>query len=127
MQDANFQRLQKNRILIDASDQVVGRLASQIAVLLMGKDRVDFCYGKNYDSNIIVYNAEKVKFTGKKEKEKIYWRHSGFPGGIYKTTPFELRVKFPERILYLAVKGMLPKGKLGDKMIKRLRVERSKS
>lgn len=112
--------VRNNEIIIDATDQIVGRLASWIAAKLIGKDRIDFFPGKNFNCRVIVKNVEKIRFTGKKEEKKIYWRHSGFPGGIYQTNPSKLRQNYPERILYFAVRGMLPKGPLGSKILKRL-------
>lgn len=105
--------------LLDAKDQVVGRLATQVAELLMGKGKVSF--SKHMDSGdfVVVTNVEKVVLTGKKEKQKLYRRHSGYPGGYKEETAREVRAEHPERILERAVFGMLPGNKLrADRMIR---------
>ena len=108
--------------LVDASDKTLGRLATRIAHILRGKHKPEFTPHVDTGDYIVVINAEKVRVTGNKAKNKIYYRHSGYPGGL-KTITFEkLLAKTPERILTLAVKGMLPKGPLGYAMMKKLKV-----
>jgi large subunit ribosomal protein L13 len=102
--------VQKKWLLIDASDQVLGRLASQIAKILRGKHKPYFTPHINCGDNVVVINADKLKLTGKKFQQKIYYRHTGFPGGIKKIKAIDLiSSKHPERMLQLAVKRMLPK------------------
>lgn len=108
--------------LVDASDKTLGRLASRIALILRGKHKPEFTPHVDTGDYVVVVNAEKVHVTGSKPKNKVYYRHSGYPGGL-KTITFEkLLAKAPERILMLAVKGMLPKGPLGYAMLKKLKV-----
>lgn len=108
--------------LIDAKDKILGRLASRIALLLMGKRKPIYSPHIDVGDYVVVVNAEKVKVTGNKEKKKIYYRHSFYPGGIKQITFEEMKNKKPENIIYLAVKRMLPKNKLGRKMLKRLKI-----
>lgn len=108
--------------LVDASDKTLGRLASRIAHILRGKHKPEFTPNVDTGDYIVVVNAEKIHVTGNKAKDKVYYRHSGYPGGL-KTITFEkLLIKAPERILMHAVKGMLPKGPLGYAMLKKLKV-----
>lgn len=109
-------------VLIDATDKVLGRLATQIANILMGKNKVKFARIVVIGDGVIVINAEKVKLTGNKLKQKIYYRHSGYPGGIKATSAEEMLQKHPERLITLAVKGMLPKNKIGRRLLTRLKV-----
>ena len=105
--------IEKKWVLIDAENLVVGRLASIIAMRLRGKHLPTFTPHMDCGDNIIVVNADKVKFTGNKTGDKIYYRHTGYPGGIKETTPEKiLEGKFPERVLELAVKRMMPGGPL---------------
>lgn len=108
--------------VVDASGQVLGRLASEVASLLMGKRKA--CYTDFLDTGdfVVVVNAEKVKLTGKKLEEKIYYSHTGRPGSLKQATAGEVLAKFPERLLLSAVKGMLPKNRLGRRMIRKLKV-----
>jgi len=108
--------------LIDANQQVLGRLASKIAHILRGKNKPEFTPNSNIGDYVVVINAEKVAVTGNKEKDKIYYRHSGYTGGIKSTTFDKLRSKAPERIIEHAVKCMIPKGPLGRKTLQRLKV-----
>jgi large subunit ribosomal protein L13 len=108
--------------LIDAEGQVLGRLASETAKLLRGKHKPQFTPHVNCGDHVVVINADKVKVTGKKSLQKLYRRHSGWPGGLKTIVYRDLQEKFPERIIHLAVKGMLPKTKLGRAMQKKLRV-----
>ncbi len=108
--------------LVDASDKVLGRMASQIAKYLRGKHKPEYTPHADAGDYIIVINAAQVKVTGNKAQDKIYYRHSGYPGGL-KETPFDkLHAKHPTRIIELAVKGMLPKNPLGRKMLRKLKV-----
>ncbi len=102
--------VQKKWLLIDAKDQILGRLASQIAKILRGKHKPYFTPHINCGDNVVVINADKLKLTGKKFQQKIYYRHTGFPGGIKQIKAIDLiSGKHPERMLQLAVKRMLPK------------------
>ncbi len=107
---------------IDATDQVLGRLASRIASLLMGKNKVIFSRNIDTGDFVTIINAEKVKVTGKKAEQKMYYRHSGFPGGFKPTNFDEMMNTHPERVVEYAVKGMLPTNKLRPRMMKRLRI-----
>ena len=108
--------------LVDATDKVVGRLASDIAVILMGKHRPTYTPHVDTGDYVVVVNAAKVRVTGRKTERKIYYRHSGYPGGLKVTNFAKLRAARPERVLQHAVKGMLPKGPLGYAMLKKLKV-----
>jgi large subunit ribosomal protein L13 len=108
--------------LVDADAQVLGRLATRIATVLMGKDKPTYSDFLDTGDFVVVVNAEKVRLTGKKLDDKKYYRHSGYPGGIKETNARQLLNKHPERVLQYAVKGMLPKNKLGSRMIRRLKV-----
>lgn len=109
-------------LLIDANDQIVGRLASEIANLLRGKHKSGFTPNNDVGDFVVVINAEKVKFTQDKETGKKYFSHSGYIGGLKTTTPARLREKFPERILESAVKGMVPRNPLGRLQMKKLKI-----
>lgn len=108
--------------VVDAENQVVGRLASQIAAVLRGKHKPEFTPHVDTGDFVIVINADRARFTGNKETEKEYFSHTGYPGGVKTTTPAKVRNKKPEFILQNAVKGMLPKGPLGRSMLKKLKV-----
>lgn len=108
--------------LIDATDKVLGRLASSIAHRLRGKHKPEFTPHVDTGDYIVVVNADKLRVTGAKEIDKKYYRHSGYPGGITETDFGKMQDKFPGRALEIAVKGMLPKGPLGYAMIKKLKV-----
>jgi large subunit ribosomal protein L13 len=107
--------------VVDATDRVLGRLASQIALRLRGKHKVIFTPHVDTGDFIVVTNVEKLRVTGNKANAKMYHRHSGYPGGIYSDTFAKLQQRKPARILELAVKGMLPKGPLGYRMLKKLK------
>ena len=109
-------------IVIDATDVVVGRLASYVAKRLRGKHRADFTPHIDTGDHIIVINAEKARFTGKKETDKEYFSHSGYPGGVSTATPKQMRAKKPTFLIENAVKGMLPHNRLGRAMAKKLKV-----
>lgn len=109
-------------VVVDAADQVVGRMASQIAMRLMGKHRADYTPSFDCGDGVVVVNCEKVVFTGAKWDKKIYRRHSGYIGGLKEFSARKVLSSHPDRIVYMAVKRMLPKGKLGEKMIKKLKI-----
>ncbi|MEZ5403152.1 MAG: 50S ribosomal protein L13 [Bryobacteraceae bacterium] len=108
--------------VIDANGAVLGRVASQAARILMGKHKPTFTPFLDTGDHVIVINADKVKLTGNKERDKIYRRHSGYPGGLKETPAFKMRADRPIRIVELAVSGMLPKTKLGKQMYRKLKV-----
>ncbi len=108
--------------LIDASGQTLGRLASKIAVLLMGKHKPHYTPGVDMGDFVVVINADRIRVTGRKMEKKIYYRHTGYPGGLKEMPLKDMLARHPERVLQLAVKGMLPKNRLGRKMLKRLKV-----
>ena len=113
---------QRNWFVVDATDRVLGRVATKIADKIRGKDKTTFTPHTDGGDYVIVINAEKIKVTGSKRNNKIYYRHSLYPGGLKSQTFKELNKKNPERIIEEAVKGMLPKNKLGKSMIKKLKV-----
>ena len=108
--------------VIDAEDKTLGKIAAEVASILRGKKKPIYTPHVDTGDYVIVINAEKVRVTGKKEEQKIYKSHSGYPGGLKETTLRELRAKKPEEIIRHAVKGMMPKGKLGRQMFKKLKV-----
>lgn len=107
---------------VDAEGQNLGRLASRIATVLLGKHRADFTPGVDMGDFVVVTNCEKVTVTGTKMVDKTYYRHSGYPGGLSETTLRRMLDTHPERVLEFAVKGMLPHNKLGRQLIKKLKV-----
>ena len=106
--------------VVDADGMTLGRLASEVAKVLRGKNKAIFTPHLDTGDYVIIVNAEKVKVTGKKMEQKIYYRHSDYVGGMKETTLKEMLAKHPERVLEFAVKGMLPKGPLGRQMYKKL-------
>lgn len=118
----NAATVQKEWILIDAQDEVLGRLASQVAKILRGKNKPGFTPNVDCGDNVIVINADKVRITGKKMTDKVYVRHTGYPGGQRFATPAEYMERKPEFIIQKAVKGMLPKNSLGASILKNLKV-----
>ena len=108
--------------LVDAKDKVLGRLATKIASLLKGKDQVSFSPHVDMGSGVVVINSEKIRVTGKKLKQKMYKRFSGYPGGLKQESLESLLKRRPHEVLRHAVNGMLPKNKLGRRMIKRLKI-----
>ncbi len=107
--------------VVDGTDKVLGRLASQIASRLRGKHKATFTPHMDTGDFIIVTNVEKIRVTGNKALQKTYFRHSGYPGGIYATNFSMLQAKYPDRVLKHAVKGMLPKGPLGYALLRKLK------
>lgn len=119
---ANKNTVNKEWVVIDAKGAVLGRLASQIAKIIRGKHKPSFTPHVDCGDNVIVINADKVKLTGNKLTDKIYVRHTGYPGGQRFQTPRELLSKHPERVIEKAVKGMLPKNRLGRRLFTNLHV-----
>lgn len=117
---ANKETVEKEWYIIDAKDVVLGRLASVVAMVLRGKHKPSFTPHVDCGDNVIVINADKVKLTGKKMTDKQYVRHSGYPGGQRTQTPEDLLSKKPEAVVEKAVKGMLPKSRLGSEMFRNL-------
>ena len=115
-------REQKEWILVDAENEILGRLASKIATILRGKHKTSYTPHIDCGDNVIVINAEKIRLTGNKLTDKEYIRHTGYPGGQRTTTAEEMLRKHPERLLEKAVKGMLPRNRLGRQMYRNLRV-----
>lgn len=114
--------LEKNWYLVDAADMRLGRLASEIAMVLRGKNKATYTPHMDTGDFVIVINAEKIAVTGKKRDQKLYRRHSGRPGGMKTETFAKLQARIPERIIEQAVKGMLPKNSLGRKLFTKLKV-----
>ena len=113
--------VQRDWYVVDASDKVLGRLASAIAHRLRGKHKPIYTPHVDTGDFIVVTNVEKIKVTGNKAEQKLYHRHSGYPGGVRTVNFAQLQQRFPERALERAVKGMLPKGPLGYAMLKKLK------
>lgn len=114
--------IQRDWFVVDASNKTLGRLASQIAHRLRGKHKPEFAPHMDNGDFIVVVNCEKVRVTGNKLDNKKYWRHTGYPGGIYCNTLRELLDNKPDQVLEKAVKGMLPKNRLGRAMLKKLKI-----
>lgn len=109
-------------VLVDAENQIVGRLATKVANMLRGKDKPCFTPNANCGVNVIIINAEKIRFTGKKMTDKIYQHYTGYPGGQRETTPAKVLASHPERVLEHAVRGMLPKNRLGAELYRHLHI-----
>ena len=114
--------VQRKWYIVDAEGKTLGRLATEIATVLRGKNKPEYTPHVDTGDYVIVVNADKVKVTGKKLQQKIYYNHSDYVGGMRETTLAEMLAKKPEKVVELAVKGMLPKGPLGRAMIKKLHV-----
>jgi large subunit ribosomal protein L13 len=114
--------VKRDWFVVDATDKVLGRLATEIARRLRGKHKPEFTPHVDTGDYIVVVNVEKLRVTGAKAEQKVYYRHSGYPGGVYEDTFAKLQQRAPVRVLEKAVKGMLPKGPLGYAMIKKLKV-----
>jgi large subunit ribosomal protein L13 len=114
--------VQHDWYLVDAADEILGRLASQIAARLRGKHKAIYTPHVDTGDFIVVVNAEKLRVTGNKANDKVYHRHTGYPGGIYTTNFTKLQERHPDRVLQKAVKGMLPKGPLGYAMLRKLKI-----
>ena len=119
---ASASTIERKWYVVDAADYTLGRLASQVAAVLRGKNKPTYTPFLDCGDNVIVINADKVKFTGKKLDQKVYYSHSDYVGGLKETTLKEMMEKKPEKVIELAVKGMLPKGPLGRQMFTKLHV-----
>ncbi len=114
--------VQHDWLLVDASDKILGRLASQIAARLRGKHKAIYTPHVDTGDFVVVVNADKLRVSGNKAQAKMYYRHTGYPGGIYETNFLKLQQRHPQRVLQKAVRGMLPKGPLGYAMLSKLKV-----
>jgi large subunit ribosomal protein L13 len=121
---ANENNIERKWLVVDAEGQRLGRLASEVAAILRGKHKPTYTPHVDTGDYVIIINAEKIELTGNKLADKKYYRHSGHPGGLKERNAEEMRTKYPEQMLELAIKGMLPKGSLGRKMGKKLHVYR---
>ena len=119
---ANPDKIERKWYVVDAEGQTLGRMASEIAKVLRGKNKPEYTPHIDTGDYVVVVNAEKVKVSGKKLQQKIYYNHSDYVGGMKETTLAEMIAKKPEKVIELAVKGMLPKGPMGRDMIKKLHV-----
>lgn len=119
---ANPDKIERKWYVVDAEGQTLGRLASEVAKVLRGKNKPVFTPHIDTGDYVIVVNADKITVTGKKLEQKVYYNHSDYVGGMKETTLKEMLAKKPEKVIELAVKGMLPKGPLGRSMIKKLHV-----
>lgn len=119
---ANSATANKEWVVIDATDQVLGRLASRIALVLRGKNKANFTPHADCGDNVIIINAAKVRLTGNKLTDRVYVHHTGYPGGQRFTTPKELMAKKPTAVVEHAIKGMLPKNRLGAQLFRNLYV-----
>ncbi len=114
--------INKRWYLIDADKQIIGRLSSKIAQILRGKNKVNFTHHMDMGDFVVIVNADKIKLTGNKDENKTYFRHSGYPGGAKESSLKLIRNTKPEFILYNSIKGMLPHNKLGNKILKNLKI-----
>ena len=114
--------LDKKWLLLDARDETLGRLSSKIASILMGKNKPQYTPHNDLGDYVVVVNAEKIRVTGNKDIQKKYYKHTGYPGGLKSSTFSEIIDKNPENVILKAVKGMLPKNKLSNSMISKLKV-----
>jgi large subunit ribosomal protein L13 len=119
---AKKENVERRWVLVDAEDMVLGRLATRIAHILRGKDKPVFTYHVDTGDFVVVVNADKIRLTGNKLDDKMYWSHSGYPGGIKGISARELLKRRPEQLIKNAVKGMLPKNRLGGNMLTKLKV-----
>ena len=119
---ANKETVTKQWFVVDAEDEILGRLAARVAFVLRGKHKTNFTPHVDCGDNVIILNANKIRLTGKKLTDKVYISHSGYPGGQKKTTPVEMLEKHPERVVEKAIKGMLPKNRLGADLFRNLYV-----
>ncbi|MDP4183741.1 MAG: 50S ribosomal protein L13 [Bacteroidota bacterium] len=117
---ANRATVQKEWVVVDATDMPLGRLASKVAKILRGKNKPSYTPHADCGDYVIVLNSEKVRLTGKKMSDKVYVRHTGYPGGQRFQTPTDILAKYPERLVEKAVKGMLPKNRLGREIFTHL-------
>jgi len=118
----NDKTVKKEWVVVDATDMVVGRLSTQVAMILRGKNKPSFTPHVDCGDNVIIINAGKIRFTGSKLADKVYVRHTGYPGGQRFASPKQVLNTHPERVLEMAVRGMLPKGRLGRALFRNLYV-----
>ncbi|EPR44464.1 ribosomal protein L13 [Desulfovibrio sp. X2] len=116
------QDIKRDWLMVDAQDKILGRLATQIAMRLRGKHKPEFAPHMDNGDFVVVVNAEKIKVTGNKLLDKKYYRHTGFPGGLKETSLRDQLAKKPEEVIRLAVRGMLPKNRLGRQLLKKLKI-----
>ena len=119
---AKSHEVQRDWYIVDATGKVLGRVAAEIARRLRGKHKPEFTPHVDTGDYIVVVNADKLRVTGNKAKDKLYHRHTTYPGGLYTTSFEKLHARHPERVLHMAVKGMLPKGPLGYAMLRKMKV-----
>ena len=119
---AKASEIDRKWFVVDAEGKTLGRLASEVAAILRGKHKPTYTPHVDTGDHVIIINAEKIELTGKKLTDKIYYRHTGHVGGIKSRTALEMRTNYPEKMLELAIKGMLPKGSLGNQMYRKLHV-----
>ena len=119
---ATSQTIEKGWVVVDANTQVLGRLASNVAKIIKGKHKPSYTPNQDCGDHVIVINADKVRMTGKKWTDRVIFTHSGYPGGQREHTPSNIRAKHPERLVEHAVRGMLPKNKLGRELFRSLHV-----
>ena len=119
---AKKETVERQWVIVDAQDQVLGRLATRVATILRGKNKPIFTNHVDTGDFVVIVNAEKIRLTGNKLDDKTYYSHSGYPGGIKGMTAREMLEKKPEQVIKIAVKGMLPKNRLGSKLISKLKV-----
>ena len=119
---ANAQNIERKWYVVDAEGKTLGRLATEVASILRGKHKPTYTPHVDTGDHVIILNASKIELTGKKLTDKIYYRHSLHPGGLKTRTALEMRTNYPERMLELAIKGMLPKNSLGRQIFKKLHV-----
>jgi large subunit ribosomal protein L13 len=119
---ANKATAKKEWVIVDASNQILGRLSSKVAQLLRGKLKTNFTPHVDCGDNVIIINAEKIKMTGKKWTDRVYFTHSGYPGGQRVQTPEEITKKNPAKLIEIAIRRMLPKNKLGHELFRNLKV-----
>ncbi|MGM0855248.1 MAG: 50S ribosomal protein L13 [Bacillota bacterium] len=119
---AKANEIDRKWFVVDAEGKTLGRLASEVASILRGKHKPTFTPHVDTGDHVIILNASKIELTGKKLTDKIYYRHTNHPGGLKQRTALEMRTNYPEKMLELTIKGMLPKGSLGRQMFKKLHV-----
>ncbi|KZE37324.1 MULTISPECIES: 50S ribosomal protein L13 [Bhargavaea] len=119
---AKAQEVERKWLVVDAEGKTLGRLSSEVAAILRGKHKPTYTPNVDTGDHVIIINAEKIEMTGNKLQDKIYYRHTGHPGGIRQRTAGEMREKYPTKLLETSIKGMLPKGPLGRQMYRKLHV-----
>ncbi|MCW1927942.1 MULTISPECIES: 50S ribosomal protein L13 [Bhargavaea] len=119
---AKAQEVERKWLVVDAEGKTLGRLSSEVAAILRGKHKPTYTPNVDTGDHVIIINAEKIEMTGNKLQNKIYYRHTGHPGGIRQRTAGEMREKYPTKLLETSIKGMLPKGPLGRQMYRKLHV-----